>query len=218
MTEELKIKVDRAVRLLQSYKKKEPIEVSYSGGKDSDVILELVKMSGIPYRAIYKNTTIDPVGTIKHCKDNGVEIVRPKMDFFHIIKKHGFPTRFTRFCCRYLKEYKILDNAVQGIRREESAKRAKRYHEPIVCRMFNKKDHVNIFLPILEWTAQDVKEFIEERGIKCHPLYYDEQGNFHPERRLGCMCCPLRGDRGLKHFKENPRYVKAWIKWGGAVV
>lgn len=66
-------KVARAVRLLQSIPKDGgPVEVSYSGGKDSDVILELAKMAGIEYRAIYKNTTIDPPGTIKHCREKGV--------------------------------------------------------------------------------------------------------------------------------------------------
>lgn len=42
MTDELQKKVDRAIRLLQSikYKDDEPIEIAYSGGKDSDVILE----------------------------------------------------------------------------------------------------------------------------------------------------------------------------------
>ena len=40
-------KVARAIRLLQSIPKDGPVEVSYSGGKDSDVILELAKMAGI---------------------------------------------------------------------------------------------------------------------------------------------------------------------------
>ena len=44
-------------------------------------------MAGVKYRAIYKNTTIDPPGTIKHCKDNGVEIVRPKLSFFKLVEK-----------------------------------------------------------------------------------------------------------------------------------
>lgn len=52
-------KVDQAIRLLRAIPTDSgPIEVSYSGGKDSDVILELVRMAGIPYEAIYKNTTI----------------------------------------------------------------------------------------------------------------------------------------------------------------
>ena len=61
MRNELQKKVDRAIRLLQSIPTdKGDIELDYSTGKDSDVILELAKMAGIPYRAIYKSTTIAP--------------------------------------------------------------------------------------------------------------------------------------------------------------
>ncbi len=76
MTEALQKKVDFAIKLLRSIPQDDgPIEVSFSGGKDSEVILELAKMAGIPYRAIYKNTSIDPPGTIAHCKSKGVEVV-----------------------------------------------------------------------------------------------------------------------------------------------
>lgn len=211
--DDLITKERRAIRLLKSIGDK-PIEVSYSGGKDSDVILALAKMAGINYCAIYKNTTIDPPGTIKHCLDNGVEIMRPKEGFFKLIEKHGFPTRFRRHCCGYLKEYKMMDDAVHGIRRSESTKRAERYKEPAVCRMYG-KDKVNVLLPILEWTDVDVAEFVEQNNIKCHNLYYDESGKFHPERRLGCMGCPLRSDQGLPHFKAYPALVRAWLRGGG---
>lgn len=214
---ELREKVDTSIRLLRTVGKtvKGPIELSYSGGKDSDVILALAKMAGIEYRAIYKNTTIDPRGTIKHVKDNGVEVVRPVMTFFELISKKGFPTRRARFCCSVLKEYKILDTAIQGIRRCESTKRAKLYKEPIICRIYgSKNNHVNVVLPILDWTDRDVAEFIEAHKIQCHPLYYDESGRFHVSRRLGCVGCPLQGDKGLADFKNNPRMVKAWLKAG----
>lgn len=210
---ELVKKVDRAIRLLRSVECDE-IELSYSGGKDSDVILELAKLAGIPYRAIYKNTTIDPPGTIKHCKDNGVEIISPKKTFFQLIAQKGFPTMRCRFCCDELKEYKILDNSIQGIRRCESAKRMKNYKEPIVCRIYgSKKNHVNVVLPILEWSDKDVSDFIEIQKIQCHPLYY-LNGKFDVTKRLGCIGCPLRSDRGLQDFKNNPRMVKAWIDAG----
>ena len=82
MTERLQKKVDRAIRLLQSIPTEDgPIEVCYSGGKDSDVILELAKMAKINYRVIYKDTTIDPIGTHGHCREMGVEMVRPKKTF-----------------------------------------------------------------------------------------------------------------------------------------
>ena len=90
---ELVDKERRAIKILRMYRGDDPIEVSYSGGKDSDVILTLTKMAGIPYRAIYKNTTIDPPGTVQHCKDNGVEVVMPKERFFELIEKNGFPHR-----------------------------------------------------------------------------------------------------------------------------
>lgn len=210
----LQKKVNFAIRLLRSIPTDSgPVEISYSGGKDSDVILELAKMAGIPYRAIYKNTTIDPPGTIKHCKSKGVEVLAPTINFFDLVKKKGPPTMRARFCCEVLKEYKVLDRAVQGIRRCESTARAKRYKEPTVCRFYkSKKNHVEVFLPILEWTDEDVAQFIAERGIKCHPLYYDEQGNFHVERRLGCIGCPLRSDKGKADFLAYPRFLRAYIR------
>lgn len=217
MRPELQKKVDRAIRLLKSFNGggNEVIELSYSGGKDSDVILELAKMAGINFRAIYKNTTIDPPGTIKHCKENGVEIMQPKERFFDIVKRKGIPTRRARFCCEVMKEYKVLDKAIQGVRRAESAKRSKRYKatDPIICRVYgSKKNHVNVCLPILNWTDNDIAEFIAERGIKCHPLYYDEKGNFHVERRLGCLGCPLKSDNGVSDFLKYPNLLKALIR------
>ena len=213
MKEQLSKKVKQAIRLLQSYKGEQPLEVAYSGGKDSDVILRLVQMARVNYRAIYKCTTIDPPHTTAHCKSNGVEIRHPKERFFDLVKRKGPPTMRARFCCEVMKEYKILDDSVQGIRRSESTKRAKLYNEPIICRTYgSKKNHVNVCLPILEWSDKDVERFIIERGIKCHPLYYDEQGNFHVERRLGCIGCPLRSDRGKGDFKQRPKFLRRLIQ------
>lgn len=206
-------KVERAIRLLKSIPTDEgPIEVSYSGGKDSDVILELAKMAGIPYRAIYKNTTIDPPGTIKHCKEKGVEVIHPKTSFMGLVSKKGIPTRRARFCCSELKEYKVLDRSIQGIRRSESNARKERYKEPEICRVYGKDKKVKVYLPLLDWTDEDVARFVAERNIKCHPLYYDEQGVFHVERRLGCIGCPMKSDNGKGDFKKYPKMLRALIK------
>lgn len=218
MRKELEKKVEQAVKLLQvCYKAAgEPLEVAYSGGKDSDVILELAKMSGIEYRAIYNNTTIDPPGTIKHVMENGVEIRRPKETFFSLMKRRGYPSRFKRFCCAVLKEYKILDNSVMGIRKCESVKRAKIYTEPTQCRIYgSKKNHVNAIYPILDWSDEDEMEFIKERGIKLHPLYYREDGSIDITRRVGYMCCPMAYyKKRLQHFKQWPGMVRAYIRCG----
>lgn len=210
---ELNKKIDFAIKLLQAIPQDGTIELSYSGGKDSDVILELAKMSGIPFEAIYKNTTIDPPGTIAHCRENGVKIMPPKMSFFEIVREHGFPSRFTRFCCAILKEYKIHDRAIQGIRREESAKRAERYKEPEICRTYPKGEKVRIYLPILEWTLGDVETFVKDRGIKLAPIYYRKDGSIDFSRRLGCIGCPLASERKrIEAYKKFPRMLRAQIK------
>lgn len=210
---DLNKKIDFAIKLLQSIPQDGPIELSYSGGKDSDVILELTRMSGIPFEAIYKNTTIDPPYTIKHCKDNGVKIVNPKQTFFYLIQQQGKPSRYRRFCCSQLKEYKIHDRAIQGIRRSESNKRAERYKEPEYCRTYSAKEKVRIYLPILEWSNEDVEQFIKERNIKCHPLYYNEFGEFDVKKRLGCIGCPLASKKIRRlQFMKYPKMLKLWIK------
>lgn len=206
-------KVARAIKLLQSIPINDgPIEVSYSGGKDSDVILELAKMAGIPYKAIYKNTTIDPPGTIKHCKDKGVEILQPRVSFMQLVTKKGVPTRRARFCCSELKEYKVLDRAIQGIRRSESRARKERYKEPEICRVYDKNNKVKVYLPILEWTDADVERFVSEKKIQCHPLYYDDKGHFHVERRLGCIGCPMQSDNGKGDYLKYPKLLKSLIR------
>jgi phosphoadenosine phosphosulfate reductase len=191
INEQLQKKIDQSIRLLQSVQKRYDgeIELAYSGGKDSDVILQLAQEAGIRYRAIYKNTTIDPPGTIAHVKEMGVEIIRPKENFFQLIAKKGFPNRFSRFCCEVLKEYKITDKTVIGVRKEESRARKERYNEPTECRYYGskkKENHVEQIYPILEWTNEDVRDFILDRGLKLAPVYYDTGGanQRYPKTRL----------------------------------
>lgn len=206
----------QAVALIKAAAGNDTVEVCFSGGKDSSVILHLTKLAKISYRAIYKNTTLDPPGTIKFCKAQGVEIRQPKRTFFDIVKSKGLPNRYARFCCSELKEYKILDKAIMGVRRAESTKRAVLYdpNEYVVCREYDKSKtkHVNVILPILNWTDEDVENYIKTRKIKVHPLYYDEQGNFHVKRRLGCYACPLQSDRGLADLKRNPKFTAQLLK------
>lgn len=99
-----------------------------------------------------------------------------------------------------------------GIRRSESVKRAKLYKEPEICRALH-GIHQRSYLPILEWTNDDVTEFVAERGIKCHPLYYDEQGSFHVEHRLGCIGCPLMSrKKRIENFKKYPKFLRLWVR------
>ena len=212
ITEKLQKKIDRAIRLLQSVQKRYDgeIEIAYSGGKDSDVILQLAKESGIRYRAIYKNTTIDPPGTLEHVREMGVEILRAKDSFFHLVAQKGFPSRFSRFCCEKLKEYKVLDKSVIGVRKAESRKRNERYNEPTGCRYYGSKkeeNHVEQIYPILDWTDEDVRDFIIDRKLKLAPIYYNQGGGKSTYKNVSVVCAALsnRVASALSSFKNTQR-------------
>lgn len=62
--ERLKMASEMSLRL---YKK--PLVITYSGGKDSDVLLHLAEISGIPYEVLHSLTTADAPETVWHVRD-----------------------------------------------------------------------------------------------------------------------------------------------------
>lgn len=204
----------QAIIFLQSIAiQKQPLFLAYSGGKDSEVILHLAQKAGIDFTPYYRSTSIDRPGTISWVeKHKDIMIMRPQKTFFELIQHRGLPNYFMRFCCDKLKEAFIATNVITGVRRDESWKRAKRYEEPQLCRQYKNGKKGFLYMPILYWTDKDIDAYIERESIKCHPHYYDAEGKFHVERRLGCLACPLRYDRGLADFKKYPRLVKLWCR------
>lgn len=208
-------KVEQAIKFIRSFaqiaeKNGEIVEVAYSGGKDSDVLLQLVRVSGVKYVARYKSTTIDPPGTIMHVQKQGdVEILRPKESFFDIIKKRGMPNRNRRICCRELKEYPTESNYVLiGVRADESIKRKMRYTEPTQCRVFSKTKKIKQGFPILYWTTEDIKKYVEDNNIKLASTYENDNGEYDYTRRLGCTICPLMSKKKLIDiYRTYPKYA-----------
>lgn len=71
------------------------------------------------------------------------------------------------------------------------------------------------YFPILDWTLQDVADFVTDRQIKLAPTYYDENGNIDFSRRLGCMCCPLAShNKRIEEFHKYPGMVKLYLRGG----
>lgn len=200
------------IQLISEFYNSQEIEVAYSGGKDSDVLLSLCQMADIPFKAVYKNTTIDPKLTISHCRENGADVIYPEKSFFQLVAKKGLPSRYRRWCCEKLKEYYNSSVVFVGVRKSESNSREKRYSEPSSCRVYSKKRKSQLYYPLLYWSAKNIEEYILQEKIKVHPLYYDEYGYFHVERRLGCIGCPLQStSRRIREFRENPKFLNAWL-------
>lgn len=60
--------------------------------------------------------------------------------------------------------------------------------------------------PIVDWTDEDVWEFIHSRNIPYCELY--DQG----WKRLGCIGCPMAGKFRKRELDAYPRYKALWIK------
>lgn len=128
------------------------------------------------------------------------------------MRKYGSPTMYHRFCCKFLKEYYTSKYVIVGIRKSESVRRAKRYSEPIQCRVYDKKHHAQQIMPILDFTDQDILDFIQDRGIKLHYLYYREDGSIDVSRRLGCIGCPMVYIKGRREaYKMYPKMLRQYV-------
>ena len=61
--------------------------------------------------------------------------------------------------------------------------------------------------PILDWTEDDVWEFLHHYGCQSNPLYQCGHS------RIGCIGCPLAGAKHQKkYFKQYPKYYEAYIR------
>lgn len=112
-----------------------PLTVRYSGGKDSDVILQLAKESGVPFRVTHNLTTADPPdnvyyirGVFRQLREEGIDchINIPRRSLWRIMRETlVIPSRIMRVCCGELKERKMPDAPyiVTGVRWAESAGR-----------------------------------------------------------------------------------------------
>lgn len=207
-------KVKKALSLIKSINQQHNVWLSYSGGKDSVVLHYLCREAGVKIPLFYNNTTIDPPKNIKFCERQGAQIVRNKLSFLDLVEKKGFPTQWRRFCCKELKEKYFCDYALFGIRREESVKRSKCYSSFDDIYYYSKKRFTNRFFPLLNFTDEDIENIVNEHSLECHPLYYDENGKFCVERRLGCIGCPLQGDRGKSDFVKYPILLKQVLRRG----
>ena len=168
--------------------------VSFSGGKDSLVVLDLAIRAGIR-RFVFCDTTITFKQTLEYVKKIEwfygivIEVVRAPKNFFELLQVLGPPSRRLRWCCDVFKFAPVYKYAVRegikafirGTRRAESHKRSNYYYiddNPYVPVL-----QVN---PILEWSEKDVWSYITEYSLPANPLY--ELGF----KRLGCWACPFK--------------------------
>ena len=117
-----------------------PLLLTYSGGKDSEVCLELCRRAGVPFEVIHSLTTADAPETVYHVKKTfrRLELEGVKCEILHprykgrptsmwslIPQKLMPPVRSVRYCCQVLKEGTGKNRCmVLGVRKDESFSRS----------------------------------------------------------------------------------------------
>lgn len=216
----------RAEKIALSLNHEKGIVLAFSGGKDSQCIYELAKMARVKFTPEYYVTGIDAPENIYHIKKNYPDVifVHPQKNYFKLVEEKGLPMIQTRFCCERLKERTSCGCLlVDGVRAEESRKRAQytevmvrsRRKENIIkgqSRTFNQieenehkcimgRDRLDVHV-LLEWTEENVWEFIKQRNIPPNPLYATVG-------RVGCMFCPFAKPQQIEYYeKKYPLYHK----------
>ena len=206
-------KVEVAIQRLRSFEPPEGYYLAFSGGKDSVTLLALAQMAGVKFDAHYSITSVDPPELVQFIKRQHPEVARdyPGTTMWKSIVKHGMPpTRIARFCCNELKEGCGSGRFVlTGIRAQES--NARKHRKMVdVCLRDGSKRYLH---PFIDWTSQDVWEFIRAEGIAYCSLY-DEGFT-----RLGCIMCPMqRGKRRMVDAERWPHYYGMYLRTFGKML
>lgn len=199
-------KVRDAIDMLRMFEPSEGYYVAYSGGKDSTVILDLVRRSGVKYDAHYNITTVDPPELVYFVRTQpDVRMETPDLSMWQLIPKMKMPpTRIVRYCCEYLKEQGgDRRRVITGVRAAESVKRSKR-HQIETCYKDSAKTYLHL---IFYWNTEDVWQYIHDRGLPYCKLY-DEGYS-----RIGCICCPMSGNKRMLQDAERwPKYKALYIR------
>lgn len=235
--ERLRAASDMSLRLFEK-----PLVITYSGGKDSDVLLALTERSGIPFEVLHSLTTADAPETVRHVYDTfrrleekGVTCtvdkhVQPdgsRMTMWNLIQKKGIPTRLRRFCCSYLKETGGVGRFIAtGVRWDESAARKKnRGALEVVTSDIKKK-------LILSNDNDEDRQLFETCQMKgkrvVNPIidWKDDDVLNYAEvekipmnplycegfRRVGCVGCPMASKARIMEFARYPRIKAAYIR------
>ena len=235
--ERLKAASDMSLRLFEK-----PLVITYSGGKDSDVLLHLAEKSGIPFEVLHSLTTADAPETVRHvydtfyrleCKgikcdvDKHVQPDGSRMTMWKLIQKKLMPpTRLMRYCCAVLKEGGSKDRFIAtGVRWAESTARKRRgglevltskEKNKLILSNDNDEDR-RLFETCQLKGKRVVNPIIDWKDNEVLDYAAVEKIPMNPLycegfHRVGCVGCPMASKARTMEFVRYPKIKAAYIR------
>lgn len=226
---------------LSEHRYKKPLMITYSGGKDSQVLVALAERAGINFEVVNSHTTADAPETVyfireqfKAMEQRGIKcsIVMPTykdkpVSMWTLIpQKLMPPTRLVRYCCDVLKETTGKNRFVAtGVRWAESTKRA---NNRGVMEIRNKNKEKRVILQHDNDEKRRLFETCDIRGgMTVNPMIdwsdsdiwdytRSEKLPINPLycegwKRVGCIGCPIAGKSRSVEFARYPQYERLYI-------
>ena len=198
--------------------------ISFSGGKDSTVVADIVTraLSDPSIVHIFGDTTLEFPTTYEYVnrfrRNNPMAIVKTaknkEQDFYAVCDEIGPPARMMRWCCTMFKTgpiTKVLNSMFKdakiltfyGIRKHESVSRSK--YDRVANGANVKIQKQTVAAPIFYWTDIEVWLYMLAEDVDFNDAYrlgYD---------RVGCWCCPNNTIRSQLLAKVYmPDRAKKW--------
>lgn len=225
--------IDRIRRFAQLAEKMGlEVRLGFSGGKDSQVVYDLMKRAGVEFSSYYN-----------HCFESNVtrQFIRehyPDVKYRRVVKEgfvrniaknhNGFlPTVRHAYCCEDYKHnrHAVDPCSVVGVRRSESRARSQRTTLELKNKTTLKKNKALVdeyftencqsvgtasviqLKPIIDWKDEDVWQYIHTHSLPVNPEY--KAG----AKRVGCIVCPKSDmNTNVRGLMKYPKLVDAFIR------
>ena len=172
------------------------VSVSYSGGKDSLAVLQLVSESLDDYEIMFADTGLEFPETLENVKQvaeyygKKLRITSAGDSFWDSISVFGPPTMDTRWCCKICKLgpiTQLIDENYEGGCLSFIGQRKYESHARSISKKVWKNPWVGNQVgasPIQDWTALHIWLYLFRTKAPYNPAY--EKGY----DRMGCWLCP----------------------------
>lgn len=222
-----------------------PVLLCYSGGKDSDLLLQLTLAAGVPFEIQHSLTTADAPQTVNYVRKvfheleiRGITVNISRglykghtASMWNLIPQKLIPpTRSVRYCCSILKETAGKGRHIMtGVRWAEStARKGRGMYESIERkkddRVILNNDNAD-FRKLHERCAFRAKtvtnpiiDFTDSDVLsllKNQPLNPLYSMGFN---RVGCIGCPMAGKHRYMEFELFPAYKRLYIRAFGRML